>query len=136
MLLALPGLAMSAQVAPPGNAGVNQYLENVPAAGGNRPVPRGSTPRSPPGGVGRVAHDTLSRLEHMGREGSRAAHVAASGIPQPIKAGAGQAGDGTDAALVHAAEGSGTGMGLVLPLILAVAVAAAALVALSRRRRA
>ncbi len=135
----LPARAGASQLAPPGNSGVNQYLEDVPAAGGNQPVP--SVPNGSvasglhTGGGGDPVQRSLSRLAHLGDEGSRAASVAASGIPHAIKAPAGQPGSGAAAALVHAAGGSGVGMGVALTLILVGAPAAAALAFVVRRRR-
>jgi hypothetical protein len=134
----LPARVGARQLAPPGNSGVNQYLEDVPAAGGNQPVPSvtaGSVASgSHPAGGGGPVRRSLSRLAHLGNGGSRAAGVAAAGIPRAVKAPAGQPGSGAAAALVHAAGGSGVGMGVALALVF-VGAAAAALAFVVRRRR-
>jgi hypothetical protein len=133
LLALLPARAGARQVAPPGNSGVNQYLEDVPAAGGNRPTPSVSASGSRGGGPLRRS---LSRLAQLGKRGSRAAAVAASGIPQAAKAPPAQPGGGAATALVHAAGGSGIGMGVLLPLILVAAAGATAFAFVLRRRRA
>jgi hypothetical protein len=135
----LPARVGAHQLAPPGNSGVNQYLEDVPAAGGNQPVPpvsAGSVASgSHTGGGGSPVQRSLSQLAHLGNRGSRAAGVAAAGIPRAVKAPAGQPGSGAAAALVHAAGGSGFGMGVALALILVGAAAAAAGAFVVRRRQ-
>jgi hypothetical protein len=135
----LPAQVGAHQLAPPGNSGVNQYLEDVPAAGGNQPVPpvpaRGGAPGSHTARGSGSVQRSLARLAHLGNAGSRAAGVAAAGIPHAVKAPAGQPGSGTAAALVHAADGSGAAAGVALALILVTAAAAAVGAFAMRRRR-
>jgi hypothetical protein len=135
----LPAQVGARQLAPPGNSGVNQYLEDVPAASGNQPVPpvpaRGVAPGSRPAGSSDSVQRSLAQLAHLGNAGSRAAGVAAAGIPHAVKAPAGQPGSGAVAAFVHAGDGSGAAAGVALALILVTAAAAAVGVFAMRRRR-
>jgi hypothetical protein len=138
VFLALTGssaMASPRQIAPPGNAGVNQYLENVPAAGGNRPsasVHSSGVSSSPSASVRR----SLAALAHLGGEGSRAAGAAKAGIPRRAKAGGGGSGENTGAAIARAVGGSDGGMGVILPVILVAVALAAALAVVVRKRRA
>ena len=133
--LAVPAAAQQVN-APPGNAGVDEYLETVPGAGGNRPTNR-DTGRAPLPAPARRA------LERQGTDGQAAADLAERTGPaptqrdkQPAPAAQPPGGDrgGALGALGRAADGSDEGMGLVLPILLALS-AAAALAALLVRRR-
>lgn len=147
-LLSAPATAGALQIAPPGTAppgaaGVNQYLEDVPAATGNRPsisfAPHGANPPAAP-----AVQRSLLRLGGLGAEGAGAAGLAAAGVPPATKvrggaaiarAAGGVSGGGMAAAVAHVVEGSGGGMGAALPLILATALLGTALgFALHRRR--
>jgi hypothetical protein len=138
--MSMPALVGARPLAPPGNSGVNQYLEDIPAAGGNQPVPpvpaRGVAPGPHTAGDGSSVQRSLAQLAHLGGAGSHAAGVAAAGIPHTLEAPAGQSGSGAAAALVHGTDGSGVGTGVVLALILVGAPAAATLAFVIRRRRA
>jgi hypothetical protein len=120
-------------VAPPGNSGIQEYLEIVPAAGGDRPA----------GGGGQAARTrldakTAKALRRLGPDGRAAAALAAAGAPGDARgAGGAQAlgssapsgsvatDDGGRAGAVVSALAGGGGMGLAFPLLLLGTFAAA-----------
>lgn len=119
--------------APSGNSGVDEYLETIPQAGGNRPANRdlGNAP---------LSAALRQRLEREGADGLAAADLAErSG---PLDASDGQAGASPDGdggllgPIARAAGGSGDGMGVWLAILLGMTVAAALGTVLMRRRRA
>jgi hypothetical protein len=64
MLFVMPGTALAQDcVAPPGTAGIDQYCETVPSAGGDQGA--GSKSRSP----APVSGKTVSTLERSGEDG-------------------------------------------------------------------
>lgn len=137
LLLAVPAAAQQVN-APPGNAGVDEYLETVPGAGGNRPSDAGAD-RSP------LTPGARSELERQGADGRAAAELAeregpaadkGSAKPAPVQSlPQDDADDGLLGALGSAATGSDDGMGIWLPLLLVLsAVAALAAVVFQRRR--
>jgi hypothetical protein len=98
LTLAAPAQAVARiqTIAPPGNAGVGQYLETVPTAGGGRPTntvhpvgggARGSGgsggPGATPGSGGRtaIASSTKRALAALGPDGVAAAALAAATAP-------------------------------------------------------
>jgi hypothetical protein len=132
--------------APPGNSGVDQYLETVPKAGGNSP---GSDRKS----SGLPAR-TLKSLRSAGSDGQAVANLVASSgttrAKQPsTKRSNGEKQQsnkrrseattgsskipGTIAAPTLGGSGSG-GMGLLLPVLLGLSTVGALLFALRRRR--
>src|SRR3954454_15342395 len=72
--------AASAKVkthAPPGNSGVDEYLEVVPDGGGNRPVPKVK------GGTGNgLSGKTRKKLQSYGRDGQSVARLAGVTAPR------------------------------------------------------
>lgn len=99
LALAAPSLAQARvqKIAPPGNSGVNQYLETVPTADGGQPTstvhPVGAGVRGPggPGGTaghsgssggGAVAPSTQRALASQGPAGVAAAAVAQATAPR------------------------------------------------------
>lgn len=141
--LTAPALAQEEVVAPPGNSGVDEYLEVVPGAAGDRPAtPRGTdekTPLTPPQALGPAE---ARALEQLGPDGVAAAAVAASGAASDRRTtrlrakteGLGDAVsrpaiadvDGRPRAdvIVKALAGGGGGMGLAFPLVLVASMAA------------
>jgi hypothetical protein len=92
LLAAPPSLAQD-QIAPPGNAGVDEYLETVPSAEGNRrprvneDAPQRSRPAVPQG--------ARQKLEDLGADGQAAAELAEQGAPEtPAGASGGSTGRG------------------------------------------
>jgi hypothetical protein len=134
--------------APPGNSAVDEYLETVPGAGGNR---RPSPPAS--GGAATSRGDTVltaaqrARLERLGPDGKTLADAVESTSSAPAPSAAKQTaprepealdGVGRSPAreLLDAVGGKddGGGMGLLLPAILIAALLATITAALLRRR--
>lgn len=144
LALALPAAA-SAQTVAPGNSGVDQYQENIPGVGGNRPT---GGPNSSGTGNGsgagessrtgalptesRVLPTTTQRLEKLGPDGKATAAAAEATAPPRLQAsgGADYSGGGADSS-----GDTGPGMGWALPVILALALAAAVSIAVLRWRR-
>ena len=143
-------------VAPPGNAGVQEYLEVVPAAGGDRPSTRGGGEAVPTHGeAGRASPTprvvlgprTARAMSSLGPDGRDAAAVAAAGAPSGARAGkpdrnrvasrsgsaTAEADGGGAGAVVGALAGSGGGMGLAFPLLLLGALAMALALLAGRR---
>jgi hypothetical protein len=128
--------------APPGNSAIDEYLETVPAAGGNG-IPR---PRENNGGT--LTRAERNRLEQLGADGRTLAAIIESTAPAstalaPKKQRAERKTDVValpDAkgrspitAVLGTAEGDG-GMGLLLPaILLASLLTVIALVVLRRR---
>jgi hypothetical protein len=146
LALAAPAAAQSDRIAPPGNAGVDEYLETIPGADGNRPSAR--RPDETPA----LSGSARWRLEALGDDGRAAAALADATAPprpgagrpatggsgRPPGAGLERAGDGSGAvsAVVDRAFGTDDGgMGAALPLLLAASLAGAVALALARRRR-
>lgn len=147
-LLCLPSRALARVVAPPGNAGVEQYVEVVPGAEGNVPV--GSHRHA----GGALTGAQRRRLQGAGAEGAAlAAFAEATGASRPRVASKrhGAPRGGSAAAAPRAARPSSTrprrsvtarqvasvggGLGAGLPIALG-AIALAAVAALLLRRRA
>jgi hypothetical protein len=139
--LGFPGAATGQEtVAPPGNSGVDQYLEVVPGARGERP----------PGRTGRPALSPQAQreLEQHGQSGSDLARIVDATAPErrPTQKprpnrGRKDAGDDRNVrsrirALPSAASSRGDGgMGIALPLALGASTVALAASALLRWRR-
>jgi hypothetical protein len=148
-LLVVVGLGLTAPLstaqetnAPPGNSGVSQYLETIPAADGNRPAGKGTNSSALP-------VQTLSRLKAAGRDGQVVAQIVASSAPaskrdqsapnpssRPNSASASSARSLPTTLAVPSLTGSaGGGMGILLPALLILTLVGAVVFALSRRRR-
>lgn len=133
LMLAAPAGAQQNN-APPGNSGVDEYLETVPGASGNRPTTRDSDGSPLPAGA-------RAKLQRQGSDGDAAAQLAERGgadskrsVPQSLS-------DPTDnegiiASLGRATTGSDDGMGIWLPILLILSAAGALAAVLWRRRRA
>jgi hypothetical protein len=160
--LALPAGAVAATCAPPGNSGVNQYVEVVPGVGCNHPT---SGPGSGNGGHhtgGTLPSSTSRQLAASGGAGKAVQQlVSSSGTGSGTSTSTGKAaghpkrGHGSSggspsvgrqinasgrsplSALLHPIlTGAGAdGLGLILPVGLACILAFMVLVALLRRRR-
>jgi hypothetical protein len=156
MLLPLVGALSPAALAqdtnaPPGNSGVDQYLETVPEAGGNRPAGERK-------GETRLPARTREQLKAAGADGEAIANLVGSTGPSRSERsereskGGDQTGGGTSSSPSVADSprarnapgsiaaptlgGSGTGgMGLLLPVLLALSALGAVLLGLRRRRQ-
>jgi hypothetical protein len=132
--------------APPGNSGVDQYLETVPEAGGNRPAKDRKSSQLTAG--------TRKSLKEAGADGEALAKLVASSGPAKAKQpstsrskGKKQQANkprsdantesrevpGNIAAPTLGGSGSG-GMGMLLPVLLGLSTVAALLFVLRRRR--
>ncbi len=161
-----PPVAAQAQAtqAPPGNAGVDEYLETVPGSKGSGSAGgTGVAPKLTPGADRVIPKTTLSTLASKGEDGKAAAALAeatspksgeaprqgaskSSGSPSaPAPPAGGQRpplpaaadGDGLDAiGRVLAADSGDGGLGLLLPVGMIVVLAAAIGIVLLRRRSA
>lgn len=150
--------ARSHPIAPPGNSGVNQYVESIPTADGNRPstsvVPGtggGGGESGGPSAPSPLAPTTQRALARQGAEGRRTALVARATAPSGLRGSArthgglssarsaGGAGSGPSpaSAVVKALTGSATsgGLGDMLPAILVLTSVGAVATAIVRRRR-
>jgi hypothetical protein len=153
VLLALPASAVAGTCAPPGNSGVNQYVEVVPGVGCNHPSSGpGSGGHSSgghlsstttkqlaaSGGAGKAVQQLVANSGTGGTGSAKTHHHKSSGAAttspgRPVSA----SGHSPIAALLHpilTGAGSG-GLGLLLPIGLAFVVAFMAALVLVRRRR-
>jgi hypothetical protein len=159
VLTAVLALPASAVALPEGNSGIEEYIENVPGAGGDRPsdgggANGGGSGGDQPSGGSPLSPDARAALEDQGGSGAAAADLAAATAPSPAElAGGGtngrasSGGDGGDAAasartgtgidhVVGAAVGHPEGgMGIAFPIILAAVLLATVLGVVARHRR-
>lgn len=156
LLAAAPALAQDKTVAPPGNSGVDEYLEVVPGAGGDTPASGGGTGGSGGSSGSQTPSSTLgsktaTQLEQLGTDGKKAAQLAAAGAPtdratarkqaksdvlgSEAQQGKSIASDGGDrvGTIATALSGEGGGMGLLFPLLLGGTLAAALALFAARR---
>src|SRR3954454_1404545 len=127
-------------VAPPGNSGIDEYLETVPAAGGNH---------RPGAGHGALSPAAKKALDALGANGRAAAAASDATAPVQAKGGSGQKTQLPDsevkirepsgspfAALGRALTGSNDqgGLGAWLPILLALTAAGFLAAAVVRRR--
>lgn len=142
LLVATPAVAQQT-LAPPGNSGVQQYLETVPGASGNHPVKPGGKPVLP----ARVRRQLQSRgsdaknLEALvnatapqsAQQTSKPSTSSKSAAPT---AGAERGDSGVEAFRRAVTEsGDAGGMGILLPIVLGASTLLLALAAVLRRRR-
>ena len=147
--------------APPGNSGVDEYVEGVPSTSGDRPTAPDSGSTQPPtgssqaakGGTGRPAPPlTPSKRAALLEEGDdgaaaakaiqatrkgdgRAAGSTASGSPEGPSGAAGETGDSGLSTVWGALSGSsGEGVGAFFPLVLIVTILLGIGVVARRRR--
>jgi hypothetical protein len=138
LLLAAPVATAASVHAPPGNAGVMEYVESVPDGGGNRVGNDLYHARATllQDGSRLLSRAASQRLARSGRDGPMAAGLAAAAAPQTSHGVAG--GDAGKSALASATglvsgQGSG-GLGALLPVLLTLMLGAAAGYALRRRQ--
>ncbi len=141
--LALPSAALAHRqpttIAPPGNSAVNQYVEDVPTAKGQRPSntihPGGGT--GPGGGASvPLSRGSASALDKRGLLGRGTAAIAEATSPRGGSHGLEGGGSSPFATIVKTATGSTGGMGALLPILLVVVAIGGALIAWRRRRTA
>jgi hypothetical protein len=115
-------------VSPPGNSAVGEYVEDVPTAGGGRPVP---SAQSLSGHRGALTAPVAHRLAAAGANGRGASRQAAVTYGRLLNKDAG----GVIGSLTRLVTGGDGGLGVLLPILLAACVVVGAGVAVSRRRR-
>jgi hypothetical protein len=150
-IASLPAAAEALTIAPPGNAGIDQYKEKIPGPGGSetaRPGESQGPPPAPAAVLGKRNAEKLSRLGADGRAAARLAartasartaaarHAGKNPAAQADRAAAGGSGSSGLLEVVAQATGSSSSgeMGLLLPLIIAAAVVGAVAYAVTRRR--
>ena len=136
LLLAAPaGTLARGTLAPPGNSGIDEYLETIPKAGGNQP------PRRPGDGTGRAGLPPAQRgrLDRLGRDGRALAGLVESTGPRTVRRRLPEAtGSSPLDKAIDALGGSddGDGLGMLLPAILLAALLGTVALVLKRRRTA
>jgi len=136
--------------APPGNSGVQEYLETLPDGSGKRATnDAGHRVRGPLPDSGVVRDATRRRLEALGDRGEKVAALAEATAPEatapeataPKPARSARPGDSDGGSAVSgvartaAGEGGDGGMGILLPLLLLAALAGAVGYALRRQAK-
>lgn len=163
LLAVLPAApALGQGVAPPGNAGVEEYQESIPTAQGSRPPSSGDSgdgsdgssagtsgtgqpgPTATPGTPGpsvALAPEVQRELRAAGKDGAATADLARETAPAavprsnaPAVAAPSDDGDSPIGAVLNGLSGSGSGMGLALPVVL-LAMGAGGLALAVRGRR-
>jgi hypothetical protein len=141
LALAGPAPALAVSVAPPGNSGVDEYLETVPTAGGNAP-----SSGAPSGGHGHLPAAVTKALAARGADGRATAALAAGTAPSgparstppaglPARELREPSGSSVPSAIARALGGEGAGgMGVWLPILLALSALGIGGVAVARRR--
>jgi hypothetical protein len=157
-LVAFPAGSLAASCAPPGNAGVNQYVETVPGASCGHSTTSGGGHQ----GGGTLPPGTGAQLANQGSVGNAVKRLVASSGVTSRGSGSGAAGSGTGkthskssgkSAGIPAANVSGSGrdplsglvhpvltgsssggIGVLLPVLLGSALALALLLTVLRRR--
>ena len=157
LALALPSAAAAQQPqtnAPPGNSGIDEYLETVPGAGGDRRTTRPGD-GGEGGGGGALTRAQRERLERLGPDGRALAGVVDATSPGGSGQGGARRGDGRAEgstretpppiadgqsplrqALDAASGQDDGGLGLLLPGILTASLLAVVTLILLRRRSA
>jgi hypothetical protein len=138
LLLAAPAATAASVQAPPGNAGVQEYVESVPDGSGDSvgndlrharvtALETGSRLLSQPG---------IQRLARSGRDGPTAAGLAVATAPKTSHGLAGgDAGKSATASATGLLAGQGSGgLGALLPVLLVLMLGAAAGYAIRRRQ--
>jgi len=134
-LLVAPCTATAQTNAPPGNSAIDEYLETVPGATGNR------TPGKPGTGETALTPAERARLERLGPDGKALADAvdATSTVgPKADKSSPAPASEGRSplSSVLDAAAGrdGGGGMGALLPAILLATLLGVIALAVMRRR--
>ncbi len=155
LVLAAPAMAQDEVIAPPGNSGVEEYLEVVPGAGGDKPAngaKGGNTAAPSPAAA--LGSGNAKALEAKGSDGKAAAAAAAAGSPTDRKTARqrekadllGDAATGTSIAaspnsgdratsVARALGGDGGGMGVLFPILLGLTLSLALALGIGRLLR-
>jgi hypothetical protein len=133
----LPGsaLANGKGVAPPGNSGVSQYMEDIPTVQGNKPASSVVVPSNRGGGSGgsgssgslgvasnsAIPNSVVKKLDHSGSAGRAAIAFAEATSSAPVKSKPRKSSPAAPVtSVVRALTGStgGGGLGAFLPVLL------------------
>jgi hypothetical protein len=145
-IASLPAAAEALTVAPPGNAGIDQYKEKIPGPGGSETARPGESQGPPPAPAAVLGKRNAEKLSRLGAEGRAAARLAArtaaarhagkNPAARADRAAVGGSGSSGLREVVAQATGSSASgeMGLLLPLIIVAAVVGAVAYAVTRRR--
>jgi hypothetical protein len=154
LTLAAPAVAQDEVYAPPGNSGIEEYLEVVPGAGGDQPAgaDNGGTAAAPTPAAA-LGADNAQKLEALGPDGEAAAAAAAAGSPTDRKTArqrqkseplggaansesiAAQSSGDRATSVARALGGDGGGMGVVFPIVLVLTVGLALTLVVARKLR-
>ena len=154
LVLAAPAVAQDEVYAPPGNSGVEEYLEVVPGAGGDQPAGGGNGgSAAAPTPAAALGADNAQKLEALGPDGEAAAAAAAAGSPtdrktarqhqksQPLGGAANgesiaaQSSGDRATSVARALGGDGGGMGVLFPILLVLTLGLALTLAVARTLR-
>lgn len=164
LVLPAAALAKNKGVAPPGNSGVNQYVEDLPTLSGGKPThsvavaPVGSggsggsggsqgsggsgasAGTAPPASTSPVPRSVSKSLNHHGQAGKQAAALAAGTAAASQELNTGhrvkvEPASATGQLLGALTGSSGSGLGSLLPVILIVSLLVLSGVGLFKRRR-
>jgi hypothetical protein len=140
LALSLPASAAQAQSsnAPPGNSGIDQYLESVPSSSGNRPATGAGS-----GNSGALPPRTSRKLRQLGEDGVAVERLSATTRAKAkrrklVAEGTGAAGRAPLPSVGRAISGSadgGDGMGAALPVILVLTLVGGIAALVLRRRQ-
>jgi len=154
LVLAASAMAQDEVIAPPGNSGVEEYLEVVPGAGGDKPAngdKGGNTAAPTPAEA--LGSDNAKALEARGSDGKAAAAVAAAGSPTDRKTArarekadllgeaatdtsiAAQSSGDRTTSVARALGGDGGGMGVLFPVLLGLTLSLAVALGVGRLLR-
>ena len=152
--LAAPAAAQDEVYAPPGRSGIEEYLEVVPGAGGDKPAngDQSANAKAPTPATA-LGADNVQKLEALGSDGEAAAAAAAAGtatdgptVRQRQKSqshGGASNGESIAAAgggdrvtsVARALGGDGGGMGLLFPILLGLTLMLALAFTVARKLR-
>ena len=151
-MICTAALAMPATAAAQGNAGGDQYTENVPTADGQTPSAEidpgsdetsdGSEPAAAPAPVsttGTLSEDTTAELGKKGADGDAVARLSEAGAPDRDEAdkaetaGSGKVELDGDKAVKAASSSGPGGLGVGLPIFLILSLLVALAVRFARR---
>ena len=154
LVVAAPAAAQDEVIAPPGNSGVEEYLEVVPGAGGDKPASGDKSGNaSAPTPAEALGADNAKALEGMGADGKAAAAAAAAGSPTDRKTARerekrkvlGDSATGESIAtqtsgdrvtsVARALGGDGGGMGVLFPILLGLTLSLALALGIGRMLR-
>jgi hypothetical protein len=141
-LAVLPAAADAVYYAPAGKAGANEYVETLPASGGNVAPPAGGTSSGSTLTQSSAAKAAKRKLKRLGSDGKAAVQFADATAPKPLLPPHQQSGTALSpggsalTGFLHVIGGSDSGgIGAFMPLLLAFGLGAAVAFSVVRVRR-